>query len=67
MMAGVYDHGSCVEIYGYRLYDSSIDESGANVWTVHSPDGGRPIDVLNLDQFRTTAEIKDYLLEGTER
>ena len=65
MMAGAYPHGARVDIFGYQLYNSTLDEGMSNVWTVHPPDGGRAIDVLNLDNFATASEIETYLLEGT--
>jgi hypothetical protein len=67
MMAGTYAHGACVEVFGYRLNNSSIDGTMPNVWTVHPPenaDGAAAIDALNLDQFATASAVEDYLLEG---
>ena len=62
MMAGWYDSGVCVEVHDYRLYNSRMDNEKANVWRVHPPDGGRAIDALNLDSFRSADEIEAYLL-----
>ena len=39
-----------------------MDDEKANVWRVHPPDGGRAIDALNLDSFRSAGEIEAYLL-----
>ena len=64
MMAGEYVHGVCVEVFGYRLFNCTVSDDFANVWRVHPPDGGRAIDALNLDQFRTASEVENYLLEG---
>ena len=62
MMAGWYSSGVCVEVHGYRLYNNAMDEEKANVWRVHPSDGGRAIDALNLDSFRSAGEIEAYLL-----
>ena len=62
MMAGWYSSGVCVEIHDYRLYNNAMDDEKANIWRVHPPDGGRAIDALNLDSFRSTGEIEAFLL-----
>ena len=67
IMAGQYDHGVCVEVYGYKLYNSTISDNLANVWTVHPPDDAderRAIDAVNVDHFRTASEFESFLLEG---
>ena len=65
MMAGQHAHGRCIEVYGYKLYNTTISDDLANVWSVHPTDGGRAIDALNLDNFATASEVETYLLEGT--
>ena len=62
MMAGWYSSGTCVEVHDYRLYNNAMDDEKANVWRVHPPNGGRAIDALNLDSFRSTGEVEAYLL-----
>ena len=62
MMAGWYSSGTCVEVHDYRLYNNAMSDEKANVWRVHPPDGGRAIDALNLDSFRSAGEIETYLL-----
>ena len=63
MMAGWYDSGVCIEVHDYRLYNNAMDDEKANVWRVHPSDGGRAIDALNLDSFRSASEIERCLLE----
>ena len=68
MMVGQHAHGTCIEVYGYKLYNSTISDDLANVWTVHPPDEAdecRAVDAINLDNFATASEIETYLLEGT--
>lgn len=67
MMAGTYSRGACVKVFGYKLYNSTVECGMPNVWTVHTPDGGRAIDALNLDQFCTASEVESYILELAER
>ena len=62
MMAGWYSSGTCVEVHDYRLYNNAMDDEKANVWRVHSAKGGRAIDALNLDSFRSAGEVEAYLL-----
>ena len=62
IMARWYSSGVCVEVHDYRLYSNAIDDEKANVWRVHPFDGGRAIDALNLDSFRSAGEIETYLL-----
>jgi hypothetical protein len=64
MMAGQHAHGTCIEVYGYKLYNTTISGDLANVWRVHPPDDGRAVDAINLDNFATASEIETYLLEG---
>ena len=69
MMAGVYAHNACVELYGYRLYNNTSGEEPPNVWTIHPPEdvkNHRAIDAINLDRFKSAAEIEAYLLELAE-
>ena len=68
MMAGQHAHGTCIEVYGYELHNTTISDDLANVWRVHPPDeaeGRRAVDAINLDNFATASEIETYLLEGT--
>ena len=67
MMAGGYAHGAWVEVYGYKLYNATISDDLANVWTVHPPDEAdecRAVDAINLDNFATASEIETHLLEN---
>ena len=67
MMAGQYGQGACIEVYGYELYNSTISDDLANVWTVHPPDEAedrRAVDAVNLDAFAAASEVETYLLEG---
>ena len=67
MMAGQYGHGTCIEVYGYKLYNSTISDDLANVWTVHPPDeaeGRRAVDAVNLDAFAAASELEAFLLEN---
>ena len=67
MMAGGHAHGTCIEVYGYKLYNSTISDDLANVWRVHPPDEAedcRAGDAINLDNFATASEVETYLLEG---
>ena len=64
MMAGQHAHGTCIEVYGYELHNTTISDDLANVWRVHPTDGGRAIDAINFDNFATASEIETYLLEG---
>ena len=66
MMSGAYAHGARVDLFGYQCYNATIDET-ANVWTIHSPDGGRAIDAINLSALASAAEIENYLLDIVER
>ena len=66
MMAGGHAHGAWVEVYGYKLYNSTISNDLANVWTVHPPDEAdecRAVDAINLDNFAAASEVETYLLE----
>ena len=66
MMAGWYSSGTCVEVHDYRLYNNAMGDEKANIWRVHPSDGGRAIDALNLDSFRSAGEIETYLLDDRD-
>ena len=61
MMAAGDGYLSTVEVEGYQLHSRCLDEGHPNVWSVYGPDGGQPIDAINLDNFRSAAEVEDYL------
>lgn len=64
MMAGAYSHGVCIEFYGLRLFNSSLDDGMPNVWTVYRPGESNGVDAVNVDNFRSASELETYLLEG---
>ena len=37
MMSGAYPHGARVDVFGYRCYNSTLDETMPNVWAIHPP------------------------------